>query len=728
MKLSKIHIGNYRKLKNCIIEFDDKQTVFVGANNSGKTSAMQAIISFLKDNNRFTANDFTLTNWKELNEIAEGWVNENVGSPKPILTDISDLLPTMDVWIDVSEKDAYLVKNLIPSFEWKGRTVGMRILYAPKDIGKLRDEFKEVYMRVRTLEKDATKTVSPTSFWDYLSSNTRLHNSFACHYYVLDIEKETTNAGFQALPDIEYDGDPKNPLEKLFKIHSIEAQREFSDPDGKDNLGQNNLSKQLQEYYEKQIQQREIVSQEDIDIFKAADSANKVCDEKLERAFSGRIDELKNISYPGFLNPEIKIHSKINIKDTLSHDSAVQFLLNKNKGEEELVLPERYNGLGYQNLISMYFKLIQFRDEWLHEGAIGEGTEEADAIEPIHLVLIEEPEAHLHAQAQQVFIRKAYEALIKSDKLKGKDSFTTQIVLSTHSNHIVKELDMNCLRYFRREKPEEINIPISSVVSLKNVFGEDKKTKKFVSRYIKLNHCDFFFADAVILVEGSGERILMNRFLEEEGVKDNYISLIEINGSHAHRFRPLIEKLKIRTLIVTDIDSQNKKADGKWEKGFTQKGKKQRSNNDTIIKWLEESDVDKLLGLGEKDKIKGDVRIAYQTGIPIKLNGNKEESIAYPYTFEDSVALTNYNLFIREGLKCKGMVKDFQTILLSATDVEKCCEELFGKLISANKAPFAIDLLFMDEFEQLDTPEYIKEGLVWLDRILNPEKYENDKH
>lgn len=74
------------------------------------------------------------------------------------------------------------------------------------------------------------------------------------------------------------------------------------------------------------------------------------------------------------------------------------------------------------------------------------------------------------------------------------------------------------------------------------------------------------------------------------------------------------------------------------------------------------------------------------------------------------------------------MVKDFQTILLSATDVEKCCEELFGKLISANKAPFAIDLLFMDEFEQLDTPEYIKEGLVWLDRILNPEKYENDKH
>ena len=30
------------------------------------------------------------------------------------------------------------------------------------------------------------------------------------------------------------------------------------------------------------------------------------------------------------------------------------------------------------------------------------------AIEPLHVVLIEEPEAHLHAQVQQVFIKKAY--------------------------------------------------------------------------------------------------------------------------------------------------------------------------------------------------------------------------------------------------------------------------------------------------------------------------------
>lgn len=67
----------------------------------------------------------------------------------------------------------------------------------------------------------------------------------------------------------------------------------------------------------------------------------------------------------------------------------------------------------------MYFKLIQFRDEWLHEGRMVRTEDDDDYIEPIHLVFIEEPEAHLHAQAQQVFVRKAYEALYPSSRFKG---------------------------------------------------------------------------------------------------------------------------------------------------------------------------------------------------------------------------------------------------------------------------------------------------------------------
>lgn len=51
MKIDFIHIQNFRKLKDCRIDFSEKETIFVGANNSGKTTAMDAMIKFLKKTN-----------------------------------------------------------------------------------------------------------------------------------------------------------------------------------------------------------------------------------------------------------------------------------------------------------------------------------------------------------------------------------------------------------------------------------------------------------------------------------------------------------------------------------------------------------------------------------------------------------------------------------------------------------------------------------------------------
>ena len=70
MKIEFVKIKNFRKLQDCKIEFSDKETIFVGANNSGKTTAMDALITFLEKKD-FKTQDFTITNWNDLKNIAE---------------------------------------------------------------------------------------------------------------------------------------------------------------------------------------------------------------------------------------------------------------------------------------------------------------------------------------------------------------------------------------------------------------------------------------------------------------------------------------------------------------------------------------------------------------------------------------------------------------------------------------------------------------------------------
>lgn len=64
---------------------------------------------------------------------------------------------------------------------------------------------------------------------------------------------------------------------------------------------------------------------------------------------------------------------------------------------------------------------MSFNDyTFLDNSRKGKAFSERMVIEPLHLVLIEEPEAHLHMQVQQVFIRKAYSVLRNHEKLGKK--------------------------------------------------------------------------------------------------------------------------------------------------------------------------------------------------------------------------------------------------------------------------------------------------------------------
>lgn len=710
MKIKKVYIQNFRKLKSCVIDFDDTQTICVGANNSGKTSFMDAIMEFLSSDGykKFKTRDFTLDVWDGINAIGDTWGKAEVPEADRSIDKWENLLPAMDIWFEAEEKEAYLVRDLIPSLDWNGGLVGARVRYEPKleDLFEAYTKARNRVVSVKATErgkKHKEDDLYPRDLWNFLDHNNKLQSNFSLQYYVLDPAKLSDKP--QPTPTKQQE---KDILDGLIKIDYIEAQRGFSDPNSNKVSGFDTLSKQLSKYYDSNGDPIENLTENELPLFEEIVKLTNSLNKQLDEQFKKPVSELKQINYPGFLNPSIKMNTQVNPKETLQHESSVLFEIGD--GIHSYDLAEQYNGLGYRNLISMYFQLIHFRESWLNKSE----SDKQKEIEPIHLVLIEEPEAHLHAQAQQVFISKAYNALVNNDNAK---MLHTQLVVSTHSTHIAHEVDFSCLRYFKRQVDTKGVLPISTIVNLTNTFGEkEKENERFVTRYIKLTHCDMFFADGIILVEGAGERILMPKFLKDAKMDNMYLSVIEINGAHAHRFRPLIEKLGMPTLIVTDLDAQVKNG----SKTLPVRGKGLVTNNDTLKGWLPcEEYLDKLIDLDDTKKQNGYLRVAYQHEMKIQYKGKDVKVI--PYTLEDAIGLTNVDLFDKE-VKGVGMVRKFHDAV-QKVNVEECQKEMFQALTSSKKAEFAIDLLLSDKFESLKTPDYISEGLNWLKGQISTTKY-----
>lgn len=459
-----------------------------------------------------------------------------------------------------------------------------------------------------------------------------LHKHFSIKAYILDPSKFTEEKP-QIFPNNSepVEGDP---FDGLFKIDIINAQRGFSDPNSESGTDYDRrLSTQLMKYFDKHLNPMELPDINDLDALAAIEAARTAFDEKLKESFEASINELEGLNYPGFSDPKIQISSKINPLESLNHDAAVQFNVLRDDSETDdisLCLPEKYNGLGYQNLISMIFNLIRFRDEWMRVGKAGKRSESSnDFIEPLHFVMIEEPEAHLHAQVQQVFIKKAYDVLRNHPDLGDNTQFSTQLIVSTHSSYIAHEVDFVSLRYFKRTPATSVNnVPCAEVVNLSSTFGDNSDTAKFATRYLKTTHCDLFFADAAILVEGPAERMLVPHFIRNKfpDLDRSYISLLEIGGSHAHRLKPLIETLGLLTLVITDLDSIGKDTTGKVR---PEKGKEYRTGNDSIKSWVpEKTQLDDVLSVEYKDKVKDKlVRVAYQYEINVNYLGSETKAI-----------------------------------------------------------------------------------------------------
>lgn len=750
MHIEFFEIANFRKLLAARVDLSLKTTLFVGANNSGKTSAMLALRRFLTPRRcPFEIHDFTLCHLRVLVDIGESWLQAHqAGGVADLTVDAWVVaLPALDLWLQVREDEVHRVRDLVPLMEWTGGRLGVRLRYEPKDLNGLFKEFITAIIEANAMRAAAAAaavakaagaapapklTVWPETLVDFLTK--RLSSMFTIRAYPLDPALLASPERLRALPQtlpasaLPIEGDP---LSGLIKVHDIPAQRGFGDiPSGVEDEGElptsvggTRLSEQLRSYYAKHLDPAKGPEPTDLEALLAMEAAEDAFDLKLTESFTECFTEVAGLGYPGVSDPRPRVSTRLRAIDGLNHSAAVNFEVDvvSDAGAVTplLLLPEGSNGLGYQNLISMIFRLMSFRDAWMRVGKASKSAE-ATSIEPLHLVLVEEPEAHLHAQVQQVFIKKAYEVLRRRPELGESDALRTQLIVSTHSSHVAHETAFASLRYFRRLPAGMVaKVPVSTVVNLSQVLGEGTETERFVTRYLRAQHADLFFADAAILVEGPAERMLIPNFIRAHYrvLHHSYVTLLEIGGSHAHRLRPLIDHLGLLTLVVTDLDSLTATGGTSVQPAL---GAGQKTNNATLKTWVPAlEDVDALVGATPAAKTITDVgdtlfavRVAYQTPIEVTMPGSAAKEIVCPYTFEDALVFENLEFFA--AFPGPGLGSKFRAAIAAHTSAIAAGGSMYAALKKGKKAEFALDVLMADNFDTLQVPQYIAEGLAWL--------------
>jgi AAA ATPase domain len=520
----------------------------------------------------------------------------------------------------------------------------------------------------------------------------------------------------------------KDILTSLIRIDVLNAQRHLSDKAGGHRA--EDLSRHLGRFYSRNLEKRD----DDYDAMRALSESESLLNDHLARVFAPTLVRLSELGYPGLSNPQLLIKSALNPATLMSSNddgTKVFYVLNP-ADQNQMTLPDRYNGLGFKNLIYIVIELLDRHAQWLD-------VEEDRP--PLHLIFIEEPEVHLHAQLQQVFIRKVMEII----KIEGDEGevYTSQFIVTTHSPHILYERGFKPVRYFRRSAIDAHQA--CDVLNLSAFYNiTPVPTRDFLERYMKLTHCDLFFADAAVLVEGNVERLLIPQMIEKVAprLKTACLSILEVGGAFGYKFRTLIEFLGITALIVTDIDSvfpQPAATNGETagtdavedEDGDASPAGKACpameagavTSNQTLIQWLpRQTPIATLLSATSEQRTQpppnggiGSIRVVYQNASEITW---RDDTITLAgRTLEEAFAYENLAWCQhpdRSDLQLRIAQNETKSLDNLALRIHKRVKSSGFK-----KTDFALALLAQDS-AGWHVPRYIDEGLKWLQDQTTP--------